>query len=146
MKEENNRALNHLEELDLAKLYRELRKTRVISMISSILMVLVLVGGGFFFHELRLTREQTKPLIEQISALNMEELNLTLEEVNDTLESVDWEQVAQVLGGLDVDALNTAIENLDTAELTEALKNLNNAVDTLGQMGNSLKQILPFFN
>ena len=146
MKEEKNGAANYMEESDLAKLYRELRRTRVISMISSLLMVLVLVGGVFFFHELRLTREQAEPLIEQISALNMEELNLALEEVNDTLEGVDWEQVAQVLGGVDVDALNTAIENLDTAELTEALKNLNNAVDTLGQFGNSLKQILPFIN
>ena len=142
--EENSKGTVNIDNTVLIRLRGELRRTRVISLILTVLLVLALVGGIFFFRELRLAREQMEPLVEQISALNMDELNLALEEVNETLETVDWDQVAQAIGSLDVDALNTAIENLDTKELTEALKKLNDAADALGRIGDSLKQILPF--
>ena len=142
--EENSKVGAYMDDAALKRFRGELRRTRVICLVLAVLMVLVLVGGGFFFRELRLVREQIEPMVEQISVLDIEELNLTLEEVNESLETVDWEQVAEALGKLDVDALNTAIENLDTKELTEALTKLNDAVDVLGKMGDSLKQVLPF--
>ena len=142
--EDNSKVRTYMDDAVLKRFRRELRITRVICLVLAVLLVLVLVGGGFFFRELRLAREQMEPLVEQISALNMDELNLALEEVNKTLETVDWDQVTQAIGNLDVDALNTAIENLDTKELSEALTKLNDAVDSLGRMRDSLKQILPF--
>ena len=142
--EDNSKIGTYMDDAVLKRLRGELRMTRVICLVLAMLLVLVLVGGGFFFRELRLAREQMEPLVEQISALNMDELNLALGEVNETLETVDWDQVAQAIGSLDVDALNTAIENLDTKELSEALAKLNDAVDALGKMRDSLKQMLPF--
>lgn len=142
--EEKNKVGTYMDDAVLKQFRGELRRTRVFCLVLAVLLVLVLVGGGFFFREVRLAREQMEPLVEQISALNMDELNLTLEEVNETLETVDWDQVTQAIGKLDVDALNTVIENLDTKELSEALTKLNDAVDALGKMGDYLKQILPF--
>lgn len=142
--EVNSKVGTYTDDAVMKRFRGELRWTRVICLVLAVLLVLVLVGGGFFFRELRLAREQMEPLVEQMSALNMDELNLALEEVNETLETVDWDQVAQAIGSLNVDALNTAIENLDTKELSEALAKLNDAVDTLGKMRDSLKQILPF--
>ena len=142
--EDNSKVGTYMDDAVIKRFRGELCRTRMICLVLAVLMVLVLVGGGFFFRELRLTREQMEPLVEQISALNMDELNLTLEEINETLETVDWDQVAQAIESLDVDALNTAIENLDTKELSEALAKLNDAVDALGRMRDSLKQMLPF--
>ena len=142
--EDNSKIGTYTDDMVLKRFRGELRMTRVVCLVLAVLVVLVLAGGGFFFRELRLTREQMEPLVEQISALNMDELNLALEEVNETLETVDWEQVAEAIGSLDVDALNTAIENLDTKELSEALTKLNDAVDVLGKIGDSLKLVLPF--
>ena len=142
--EDNSKVGTYMDDAVLKRLRGELRMTRVICLVLAVLLVLVLVGGGFFFRELRLARAQMEPLVEQISALNMDELNHALEEVIKTLETVDWDQVAQAIGSLDVDALNSAIENLDTKELSEALTKLNDAVDALGKMRDSLKQILPF--
>lgn len=142
--EDNSKVGTYMDDAVLKRLRGELRMTRVICLVLAVLLVLVLVGGGFFFRELRLARAQMEPLVEQISALNMDELNHALEEVIETLETVDWDQVAQAIGSLDVDALNSAIENLDTKELSEALTKLNDAVDALGKMRDSLKQILPF--
>ena len=142
--EDNSKIGTYMDDAVMKQFRGELRRTRVICLVLAVLLVLVLAGGGFFFRELRIARELMEPLVEQISALNMDELNLALEEVNETLETVDWEQVAEAIGSLDVDALNTAIENLDTKELSEALKKLNDAVDVLGKIGDSLKLVLPF--
>ena len=102
--EDNSKIGMYMDDAVLKRLRGELRMTRVICLVLAMLLVLVLVGGGFFFRELRLAREQMEPLVEQISALNMDELNLALGEVNETLETVDWDQVAQAIGSLDVDA------------------------------------------
>ena len=131
---------------DMAKLSRELRVTRIFCMISSILTVLVLIGGIFFFAALREARADAEPVIQQIVALDIEGFNLALEQLNMTLESVDWEQVSLAIEQLDIDALNTAIENLDTAELSEALENLNNAVDALEKLGQVLGRFTSLFN
>lgn len=132
-------------QVDVAKLYRELRVNRVINVITSLLMVFVLAGGGIFYLEMRKIQEREQPLIEQVSAVDVEELNQTLKLVNTTLETVDWEKLTQALEELDVESINEAIKNLDTQELSEALKNLNNAVDTLKQLGEKLKPLASFF-
>lgn len=141
----NNQSKELIPQTDMAKLSRELRATRIFCMISSILTVLVLTGGIFFFFALREARADAEPVMQQIVALDIEGLNLALEQLNTTLESVDWEQVSQTIEQLDVDALNTAIENLDTAELSKALENLNNAVNALEQLGQIFSRFTSFF-
>ena len=140
-----NETGRYAEEAELSRLYRELRKTRIISLVTSVLLVFVLAAGGFFYYELTEIRKQVDPVIRQVEKIDAEEVNTALEEIDHTLETVDWEQIGRTLGKLDVDALNTAIENLDTKEFTEALENLNDAVDTLEKTGESIKRLIPLF-
>lgn len=129
----------------LEKLRKELRTTRIFCAISSVLTLLLLVGGCIavviaqdYAGKVQEYAEEVTPVIEQLAKLDVEEFNLTMENVNTSLQSVDWEQVAASLEALDVDALNEAIENLDTEELTEALKNLNDVSATLRVVGDKV--------
>lgn len=128
-----------------SQLMKELRFTRIICIISSVLTFCLLVGGGFLFGKVQKLAEICEPAIEKISDVDVESLNETLDNVNASLESVDWEQVADVLGELDVDALNSAIEGLDTEELTEALQNLNDTVDKIKEVSDKMSSFGSMF-
>ncbi|MCM1541316.1 MAG: hypothetical protein NC121_08645 [Blautia sp.] len=133
-----------------SKLMRELKFTRVICMISSVLTLCLLAGGILLSARVRELGEACAPVVEKVSQLDVESLNATLVHVNDTLETVDWNRVAESLGELDVealnstierldvDAINSAIEGLDTAELTQALKTLNDAVEKIRELSDKL--------
>ena len=121
------------------KLAKELRATRIFCIISSLLTVCLLAGGFFVWNKVQpviSVLQEAKPVMEQLSELDVEEMNRTLEQVNVTLESVDWQQVSEALGELDVDAINEAVEGLDTEELTKAVENLNKVVSVLEKWGN----------
>lgn len=129
----------------LEKLRKELRTTRIFCAISSILTLLLLVGGCFavvivqdYAVKVQEYATEVTPVIQKLSKLDVEEFNRTMTNVNHSLQAVDWEQVATSLEALDVDALNGAIEKLDTEELTEALKNLNDASDALRAVGDKM--------
>ncbi len=128
-----------------SQLMKELRFTRIICIISSVLTFCLLVGGVFLFGEVQKLAEICEPAIEKLSDVDVESLNETLDNVNASLESVDWEQVADVLGELDVDALNSAIEDLDTEELTEALQNLNDTVDKIKEVSEKMSSFGSMF-
>lgn len=139
------------------KLRKELLLTRVFTMITSLLLVCLLVGGFFLYNKAQeyitymegyITQaedyiEEMRPAMEQLSQLDVQELNGTLvkmnavvEEVdwqmlNDSIASVDWQKVSEQLEAFDIEALNEAIAGLDTKELTNALETMNNAVDKL---------------
>ena len=122
------------------KLIKELRFTRIICMISSLLTLCLLAGGILLFGKVQELAEVCRPVVEQVSRLDVERLNDTMEHVNASLESVDWEQVADALGELDVEALNSAIEGLDTEELSESLKNLNDAVEKVQEISEKMNE------
>lgn len=129
----------------LEKLRKELRMTRIFCIISSVITLLLLVGGCVavvtaygYVEQVQQYAVEITPTIQELSKLDVEEFNRTMTNVNNSLQSVDWEQVAASLESLDVDALNAAIENLDTEELTEALKNLNDASDALRTVGDKM--------
>ncbi|MDE6014286.1 MAG: hypothetical protein K2H41_01105 [Acetatifactor sp.] len=128
-----------------SQLMKELRFTRIICIISSVLTFCLLVGGVFLFGKVQKLAEICEPAIEKISDVDVESLNETLDNVNASLESVDWEQVADVLGELDVDALNSAVEGLDTEELTEALQNLNDTVDKIKEVSEKMSSFGSMF-
>ena len=128
-----------------SQLMKELRFTRIICIISSVLTFCLLIGGVFLFGKVQKLAEICEPAIEKISDVDVESLNETLDNVNASLESVDWEQVADVLGELDVDALNSAVEGLDTEELTEALQNLNDTVDKIKEVSEKMSSFGSMF-
>ncbi len=132
---------NSISDTNTAKLMKELKFTRIICMISSVLTLCLLIGGVFLFDRVRDLSEMCEPAVEKISDIDMESFNNTLNHVNATLEKVDWEQVADSLGKLDVDAINSAIEGLDTEEFSEALKNLNDAVEKIKELGERLSSL-----
>ncbi len=136
---------NKEKEPGVGQLMKELRFTRIICMISSVLTLCLLLGGIFLFDRVQKLAAVCEPAIEKISDVDVQSLNETLYHVNVSLKSVDWEQVADALGELDVEALNSAIEGLDTQELTESLQNLNEAVDKLRELNEKMSAFSSMF-
>lgn len=97
---------------DLERLRKELSMTRILSGITSILLICVLVGGVLLFSKVQGYLKDAMPLVERMSA-----------------------QLEQ----LDMGALNESITGLNTKELTEALENFNDAVETLETFVGSIK-------
>uniref|UniRef100_UPI0040578A5C hypothetical protein n=1 Tax=Acetatifactor sp. TaxID=1872090 RepID=UPI0040578A5C len=169
--EDKGREKNGMEE-NWKQLTRELCVTRIFCMISSVLTVVLLVGGVMLFGQLKpvfVWMEQTQPVLEELTQLDIDGVNLTLEQINSTLGNVDWQQVSDAVGSvdwkqisdavgsvdwhklsdslskLDVDALNKAIEGLDTKELSEAIENLNNTIDVLKGFGEKISSFTGVF-
>lgn len=127
------------------QLMRELKFTRIICMISSVLTLCLLVGGVFLFGKVQKLAEVCEPAVEKISDVDVQSFNETLHNVNASLESVDWENVADTLGELDVEALNSAIEGLDTEALSESLQNLNDAMEKMRELSDKMSSLASIF-
>lgn len=127
---------------DMRQLMKELRLTRIICIISSCLTLCLLAGGILLSGRVRELAEICEPVVEKVSALDVENLNDTLANINASLETVDWNQVADALGDLDVEALNSAIEGLDTEELSRSLKNLNDAVEKVREISEKMGNLV----
>lgn len=123
------------------QLIRELRFTRIICMISSALTICLLIGGIFLFHRVEKLSQMCEPAMEKISEIDVDSFNSTMDRVNTSLEDVNWNQIAEALNKLDVDALNEAIEGLDTKEFSEALTNLNDAVENIRGLSEKLNAL-----
>lgn len=146
-----------MDEKMLKKFRRELLWTRILCIITCLMMVAVLVGGFLFYqktqeYEWQLKQyaedvkehsEEIEVALNQVALLDMDVLNETLREtlraiqavdwemLNENIDSVDWAKLSKQLSELDVKAINDAIDGLDTEELTQALENLNNGIDKL---------------
>ena len=132
----------------IKKLRRELMFTRIMCMITSVLTILLLVGGAYLFRQVQVIAEQAQPVMEQVAAVDVENVNETLRQVRTSLENVNLGEVADTLkqavdtlNEVDIEALNSAIEGLDTEELSKTLANLNDAVESLHKMEDSLNSL-----
>ena len=130
------------------KLHKELIFTRIMCMISSILTILLLVGGAYLFGQVRVVLEEVQPVLEQVEAVDVDNVNEALMQLRISLENVDLEQVVETmdqaveaLNEIDIDALNSAISGLDTEELSETLANLNDTVETLQEVEDSIHSV-----
>lgn len=147
-------------ENSLEQLRKELRITRVVCIVSSVLTSALLLGGIFLYGQMRPVLELTKetgPIIEELAELDIESVNMTLEQVGNTLgsvdwkevsnaiESVDWQQVSDTIGELDVETFNNAVEDLDTKEFSKAIERLNKVIDVLEGWGDKLGSIKGIF-
>lgn len=131
---------NSTADISTQQLRKELRFTRIVCMVTSVLTIFLLAGGILLFGRVQELAAIGEPVAEKVSELDVESLNDTLAHVNATLETVDWEQVADALGELDVDAINSAIEGLDTEELSKSLKNLNDAVEKIQEVSEKMNE------
>ena len=132
----------------MKKLRRDLAFTRGVCIITSILTLLLICGGGYLFMRMQGVLENAQPILEQVAEVDIENVNETLCQIRTTLENVDldhvvetMEQAVETLEEVDIDALNSAIEGLDTTELSEALTNLNDAVESLQRMEDSIGSV-----
>ena len=131
-----------LSQNDMDKLLKELRLTRIVSIISSLLALSLLILGGYFVYTIKGTLREAEPVMEKIAEVDVESLNATLEHINETLEAVDFEPVVQAIEELDVEGFNAAIDSLDMEELSKALKNLNDAADIFRQISQTFSESL----
>ncbi len=127
----------------IEKLRRELRFSRIISLIS-ILLTVCLVGVVLYFQQT--VQTVVEPVTEQLAGLDTDTLNeaiANLEVVSDELAQadIDWEELADTINSLDVEAFNEAIAGFDTEELSEAIENLNNAIEALENLGNGASSV-----
>lgn len=130
---------NNNNEIVVKQLTKELRMTRIFCIISSLLTVCLLAVGFLIWVAITpvvSVIQEAQPVMEQLSGLDVEEMNHTLEQVNVTLESVDWQQVSEALEALDVETINEAIAGLDTEEMTKAVENLNKVASMLENWSN----------
>ena len=132
---------NRTTDLTVQNLTKELKFTRIICMISSVLTICLMAGGILLFGKVRELGEVCEPVMEKVSELDVESLNDTLAHINESLETVEWDQVAEALEELDVDAVNKAIEGLDTEELTQTLKLINDAAEKIQEIGDKMSGV-----
>lgn len=125
----------------LKKFRRELAITRLICIVTSVLILCLLVGGVYVLRQVR-------PILEQAAAVDIENVNETLRQVKSSLENVDlkqaadtMQQVADTMQSVDLEAWNNAIDGLDTAELSKTLTNLNDAVESLRRIEASINSV-----
>lgn len=99
----------------LEMLRRELKITRYCSLFVAVLLIGVIIGGGYMLSKVTPALqviEQMQPAIAKMEQLDVEMFNAKIEQ-------------------LDIEGLNKAIGELDAQEVSEALKNINEAVEKL---------------
>lgn len=132
----------------IRKLRRELLFTRIMCLVTSVLTILLLVGGGYLFRQAEGVMVQVQPVLDQAAAVDIENVNETLWQVRTSLAEVDlaevaemMEQAVEALDEVDFEALNKAISGLDTEELSRTMANLNDAVESLKKVEDSLNTL-----
>ena len=125
----------------LKKFRWEMAITRLMCAITSILIVCLLAGGVYVLR-------RVQPVLDQVAAVDMENVNETLSQVKYTLENVDLQKAAETMQqavdtmeSVDLEAWNSAIDGLDTAELSKTMANLNEATESLRRVETSINSI-----
>ena len=90
-------------------------------------------------------------LAEQIKSLDIESINykidaLNVEAINEKLNALDVEALNAKIYALDIEGINETLGNLESLEFEETLQNLNEAVGTVEDMSEKLKQVASIFS
>lgn len=123
----------------LEKLRKELLLSRVFNTISSVLMVLVLLGGFLFYQkaqeyeklltgyveEVQEHSEEIQAAVTQLALLDVEVLNETLAETLSVLQEVDWEMLSESIDSVDWEMVSKSIESVDWESVSKQLNELD---------------------
>ena len=124
-----------MDEKMLKKFRRELLWTRILCVLSCLLMVAVLVGGFLFYqktreYEWQLKKytddvqehsEEIETALNQLAQLDMDVLNDTLKETLKAIQAVDWEMLNKNIDSVDWANLSKQLSELDIKAINEAL-------------------------
>ena len=90
-------------------------------------------------------------LAGQIENLDVESINykidaLDVEAINEKINALDVESLNAKIYALDIEGINETMESLDTVQFAETLENLNEAVGTVQEMSEKLRQVATIFS
>lgn len=128
-----------MEQNSMEMMYKKLKKdmtiNRVISSITLAVSIAVLVLAIIGFVEIKDFLAVTEPVIEELSKIDMEELNESLEHFNFVMETLNLEGIKETFDSINFEGLNDLLEGLDVNALTETLDNINEGANRLDQIG-----------
>lgn len=133
----------------LRAIKKELRFTRVCCILSMLLTLCMVLGGGVAIWKIQPVLEaaedikpvldaveEAQPALEQLSELDTEQLNTLIEEITPAVEQ---------LSEIDADGLNELLANLDPEELQQTIDNLNSAVDAVNSVSDKMGSLGSLF-
>lgn len=90
-------------------------------------------------------------LAQQVEDLDVESINykidtLDVDAINEKINALDVESLNAKIYALDIEGINETVESLDTVQFTETLENLNEAVSTVQEMSEKLRQVATIFS
>lgn len=118
----------------LKKIRRGMIVNRVFSIITMLMTLAVLILVIVAFVRIDKFLDQAEPVIEELSKIDMEELNESLENFNNIMETLNFDGIKETLDSINFDGINEILEGLDINELTETLENINEGADRLDQL------------
>ncbi len=127
----------------MKKLRRGMIVNRVFSIITMLMTLAVLILVIVAFVRIDKFLDEAEPVIEELSKIDMEELNESLENFNNVMETLNFDGIKETLDSINFEGINDIMEGLDINELTETLENINEGADRLDQL-NDWFQDSPF--
>ena len=128
-----------MEQNTMEMMYKKLKKdmiiNRIISSVTLAVSIAVLVFAIIAFIEIKDFLAVTEPVIEELSKIDMEELNESLEHFNFVMETLNLEGIKETFDSINFEGLNTLLDGLDINELTETLDNINEGANRLDEIG-----------
>lgn len=122
-------------EMIINKLRKELLITRIVSIVSCVLMFMLLVGGFLLYqktvaYEKQLNEyviqvekhsEEIASALEQFSILDGEVLNATMAEALVVMQTVDWKMLNETIAQIDWKTLSENMADVDWKMLSESM-------------------------
>ncbi len=123
----------------IQKLRQELLWTRIFSILSSLLMVCLLIGGGLLFQKYQENKKQIETYAiqvrEYVEELTSEEggvtkvdivaFNEALINMNNVIEAVDWNMLNDSIASVDWNMLSDSIASVDWTKVSKQLEELD---------------------
>lgn len=162
MENENLAVDNRTEEQKdiYADLYKSLKTTRILCVISSVLTFALFVAFIILFTKIEPVfafMDSLGPAVDNIASIDVEAANEALNIFNREAVKIDWEKLSLSIQELDVEAINEAVKGidvetlnkklgaLDVNELNKSLENLNTASAAISALNERFSGITSIF-
>ncbi len=128
-----------MEQNTMEMMYKKLKKdmiiNRIISSVTLAVSIAVLVIAIVAFVEIKDFLAMTEPVIEELSKIDMEELNESLGHFNFVMETLNLEGIKETFDSINFDGMKELMDGLDVNELLETLDNIHEGANRLEEIG-----------